>query len=193
MSTDSMLFLLCCTVRNQAEMFRAKTGVVLSGRLSRPPGFVEFVAVCAPALPIKCTLFSMWFRRRTVLWASTRSAHHMTVWWYVFCRILRGSLCSNVDGERSYFLCTLMANKLVCNDVFLTCFPPCDVWFYARFAVPVCSLFRGRFWCHFDVILWVKFLLFRRLFVSFSEPLPTYYRVRNKRHLSAHFMMCSTK
>ena len=135
----------------------------------------------------------MWFRRRTVLWASTRSAHHMTVWWYVFCRILRGSLCSNVDGERSYFLCTLMANKLVCNDVFLTCVSRWVVWFYARFAVPVCSLFRGRFWCHFDVNLWVKFLLFRRLFVSFSEPLPTYYRVRNKRHLSAHFMMCSTK
>ena len=57
MSTDSMLFLLCCTVRNQAEMFRDKTGVVLSGRLSRPLGFVEFTAVCAPGLPLVGTVF----------------------------------------------------------------------------------------------------------------------------------------
>ena len=57
MSTDSMLFLLCCTVRNHAELFRDKTGVVLSGRLSRPPGFVEFTAVCAPVLPLVGTVF----------------------------------------------------------------------------------------------------------------------------------------
>ena len=48
---------LCCTVRNQAELFRDKTGVVLSGRLSRPPGFVEFTAVCAPVLPLVGTVF----------------------------------------------------------------------------------------------------------------------------------------
>ena len=49
--------LLCCTVRNQAEMFRDKTGVVLSGRLSRPLGFVKFTAVCAPGLPLVGTVF----------------------------------------------------------------------------------------------------------------------------------------
>ena len=46
LSTNSSL-LLCCTVRNQAEMFRDKTGVVLSGRLSRPLGFVVCTSGCA--------------------------------------------------------------------------------------------------------------------------------------------------
>ena len=49
--------MMCYTVRNQAELFRDKTGVVLSGRLSRPPGFVEFTAVCAPVLPLVGTVF----------------------------------------------------------------------------------------------------------------------------------------
>ena len=49
--------MLCYTVRNQAELFRDKTGVVLSGRLSRPPGFVEFIAVCATVLPLVGTVF----------------------------------------------------------------------------------------------------------------------------------------
>ena len=116
----------------------------------------------------------MQFRRRSVLGDSIRSAHHVIVCWYCLCRILRGSLCLNVNEESSLFLRTLRANKLVCNDVFLTCFPPCDVQFYARFAVPVCSLFKVRFWCHFNVNSCVKSLLFRRLFVSFSEPLLRY-------------------
>ena len=81
--------------------------------------------------------FCMQFRRRSVLGDSIRSAHHVMVWWYCLCRILLGSLCLNVNEESSIFLRTLRANKLVCNDVFLTCFPPCDVQFYARFAVPV--------------------------------------------------------
>ena len=55
MSTDSVLFLLCCTVRNQAESFRDKTGVVLSGRLSQPLGFVDFIAGFAPVFRFKCT------------------------------------------------------------------------------------------------------------------------------------------
>ena len=46
LSTDLSL-LLCYTVRNQAELFRDKTGVVLSGRLSRPLGFVVCTSGCA--------------------------------------------------------------------------------------------------------------------------------------------------
>ena len=47
--------LLCYTVRNQAELFRDKTGVVLSGRLSQPLGFVDFIAGFAPVFRFKCT------------------------------------------------------------------------------------------------------------------------------------------
>ena len=92
---------LCCTVRNQAELFRDKTGVVLSGRLSRPPGFVEFTAVCAPVLPLVGTVFCMQFRRRPVLGELFRPVHRMILRWCHSCRTSLGSLCLNVDGERS--------------------------------------------------------------------------------------------
>ena len=181
-----------CKEATEIKLYRTHK-IAQSVRLSRPPGFVEFTAVCAPVLPLVGTVFVCnvdvalyWVIQlgQPIMWSSLGTVS------VAFC----AAVCVWMSTRKAaYFLRTLRANKLVCNDVFLTCFPPCDVWFYARFAVPVCSLFRGRFWCHFDVNLWVKFLLFRRLFVSFSEPLPTYYRVRNKRHLSAHFMMCSTK
>ena len=116
----------------------------------------------------------MQFRRRSVLGDSIRSAHHVIVSWYCLCRILRGSLCLNVNEESSLFLRTLRANKLVCTMSFLRVFPWYSLRFIAWFAYEFCSLFKRVSSCHFNVNLCVKSLLFRRLFVSFSEPLLRY-------------------
>ena len=117
----SRLLLLCYTVRNHAELFRDKTGVVLSGRLLEPPGFVDFIAGFAPVFHFKCTDFDMQIRRRSVLCNSIRSAHHMTVLWCFVCRISRGSLCLNVNGERS-FLRIFKGQQIGMYDVVSTCF-----------------------------------------------------------------------
>ena len=135
----------------------------------------------------------MQIRRRTVLIYLIRPLPHVTVWWCVLCRILRGSFSLNVDEKGSYFSMQFKGQQIGMYDVVSTCFSWYCVQFIAWFAYQFCSLFKGRFWCHFDVNLWVKFLLFRRLFDSFSEPRLRYFEFAINWHFSKLFSMCSTK
>ena len=135
----------------------------------------------------------MQIRRRAVLIYLIRPLPHVTVWWCVLCRILRGSFSLNVDEKGCYFSMQFKGQQIGMYDVVSTCFSWYCVQFIAWFAYQFCSLFKGVSDVIFNVNLWVEFLLFRRLFDSFSESRLRYFEFAINWHFKLIFTMCSTK
>ena len=85
----------------------------------------------------------MQIRCRAVLIYLIRPLPHMTVLWCVLCRILRGSLCLNVNEESSLFFTYFKGQQIGMYDVVSTCFLWYSLWFIAWFAYQFCSLFKS--------------------------------------------------
>ena len=129
----------------------------------------------------------MQIRRRAVLMYLIRPLPHVTVWWCVLCRILRGSLCLNFNEESSLFLRSLRANKLVCTTSFLRVFHG-TVFGSLPGSLTSSVVFLSAFLHENSCVnLWLKSCCSDVLFYPFQWTASTIFRVRNKLAFQALF------
>ena len=135
----------------------------------------------------------MQIRCRAVLIYLIRPLPHVTVLWCVLCRILRGSLCLNVNEESSLFLRTLRANKLVCTTSFLRVLYGTVFGSLPGSLTSSVVFLRAFLLANSCVNLWLKAWCSDVCFVLFSEPRLRYFEFAKNWHFKLIFTMCSTK
>ena len=143
-------------------------------------------------MPIKCTMFSMQFRRRLVLGELFRRVHCVSIYWYLFCCIMDSSLCMIVDGERwkqlilMHFDGQQIGMKRRLFYLFFMCDVQCMLTILYQFVVlkrvVSCCHIKGKFWwncCCLDVCL-----------IRFSEQLLIYFAFTINWHFQACHYVC---